>query len=157
MHLINTDDEFSHPPNELENRMAGHHILGKVDQVQHHTLENFQNNEIENQRKIIIEHQTENNQLETGSCSSPKSASHDTLNANIPAGLDGVEWEKFKVLLNKMGVSPVPIKKKDRTRKTGGKGSSRKGLRELKILKFDINYEKERGMNITNRVNNVNQ
>lgn len=71
-------------------------------------------------------------------------------------GLGNEDWEVLKALLNKMGMALVPIQKKDKDRKTKGNGSSRKGMRELKNLRCDINYERERGASVTNRVETSN-
>lgn len=54
-------------------------------------------------------------------------------------------WEKFNDLLGRMGMALIPIKHKSRAWKIGDKSYSKKGVRELKNLKCDINYEKGRG------------
>lgn len=51
-----------------------------------------------------------------------------------------------------MGMTLLPIKNKTRTRNVGERGSSRKGVRELKNLKCNINYEKGRGASHKSRV-----
>jgi len=66
-------------------------------------------------------------------------------------GLSKEEWDKFSVLLENMGVTMVSNQKRGKGRKTGRKSLGRKGVRELKNLKCDINYEKSKGGNAIER------
>ena len=78
---------------------------------------------------------------EIGGANSPNLAS----NEGEEMGVSKEEWDRFSKLLNKMDVSLVPIRRKVKHKKSESKGSSRKGARELKNLKCDINYEREKG------------
>ena len=51
-----------------------------------------------------------------------------------------------------MSMMVVPIKNRRRSKDVGDRSSSRKGVRELKNLKCDINYEKARGASHKSRV-----
>lgn len=69
------------------------------------------------------------------------------------SGLNQKDWCVLKELINKMVLSVVPLKECKNKRRGGGKGSQKRGLRELKNLKCSINYERERGDGSENGVN----
>ena len=72
-------------------------------------------------------------------------------------GLSKEDWEKFSALLEKMGVTMVSNQRRGTGRKTGRKSSGRKGVRELKNLKCDINYETSKGGNAIERGELIHQ
>ena len=101
---------------------------------------------------LIIEHQNDLQRSSFGDCTNPKSDLKIAFDIGRLVGLSEEECKKFNALLSHMGMSLVPTKKKSKIRKTREKSSSRKGVRELKNLKCEINYEKERGASYKNRV-----